>query len=186
MKGYKNWCNAMTSASTMVETMLKSSVRYVHQMAIVMYSCFFLNSPSELTFWITLIYKLAAGKKKNITQLTTLRKPDGLLTADIRETLQHMLEYFVPEDKDNDDTDFHTQARTQSQEPMDTAYDKDFNIEEIRNAVESMGNKTAPREDRIMCEIYKSIFEIFPSYITALYNGCLRRGVFQRGGREQN
>jgi hypothetical protein len=32
--GYKNWCPATTSASTMVETMLKSSVRYVHQMAI--------------------------------------------------------------------------------------------------------------------------------------------------------
>jgi hypothetical protein len=50
-----------------------------------------------------------------------LRKPDGLLTADIRETLQHMLEYFEPEDKDNDDTDFHTQTTTQSQETMDTA-----------------------------------------------------------------
>jgi len=36
MKGYKNWCNAMTSASTMVETMSKSSVRCVHEMA--MYS----------------------------------------------------------------------------------------------------------------------------------------------------
>ena len=85
-----------------------------------------------------------AGKRKNNTQLTTLRKPDGSLTADIRETLQHMLEYFVPEDKDNDDTDFHTQTRTQSQEPVDTAYHKDFTIEEIRNAVESMGNKKGP------------------------------------------
>jgi len=36
MKGYKNWCNAMTSASTIVEIMSKSSVRYVHQMAIYM------------------------------------------------------------------------------------------------------------------------------------------------------
>ena len=36
MKGYKNWCNAMTSASTMVETMSKSSVQYVHKMAIYM------------------------------------------------------------------------------------------------------------------------------------------------------
>ena len=34
MKGYKNWCPAMTSASTMVENMSKSSVRYVHQIAI--------------------------------------------------------------------------------------------------------------------------------------------------------
>ena len=36
MKGYKNWCSTMTSASTMVETMSKSSVRYVHQMTIYM------------------------------------------------------------------------------------------------------------------------------------------------------
>jgi hypothetical protein len=42
MKGYKNWCNTMTSASTMVETMSKSSVRYVHQMAIYMVCSIFL------------------------------------------------------------------------------------------------------------------------------------------------
>jgi len=42
MKGYKNWCNAMTSASTMVETMSKISVRYVHQMAICMVCNIFL------------------------------------------------------------------------------------------------------------------------------------------------
>jgi len=89
-----------------------------------------------------------------------------------------MLVYFVPEDKNNDDTDFHKQARTQSQEPVDTADDRDFTLEEIRNAVESMGNKKAPGEDGITGEICKSTFEIFPSYITALYNGCLRIGVF--------
>jgi hypothetical protein len=33
LQGYKNWCPA-TSASTMVETMLKSSVGYGHQMTI--------------------------------------------------------------------------------------------------------------------------------------------------------
>jgi hypothetical protein len=36
MKGYKNWCNA-TSASTMVETMSKSSIWCVHQMACNIY-----------------------------------------------------------------------------------------------------------------------------------------------------
>jgi hypothetical protein len=44
---------------TMVETMSKGSVRYVHQMAIYrvcnIFLFFFLNSPSELTFWITLV-----------------------------------------------------------------------------------------------------------------------------------
>ena len=42
MKGYKNWCNVMTSASTMVDTMSKSSARYVHQMAIYMVCNIFL------------------------------------------------------------------------------------------------------------------------------------------------
>jgi hypothetical protein len=91
------------------------------------------------------VYKLAAGKRKNSTQLTTLRKPDGSLTADIRETLKHMLEHFAPEDTENDDTDLHKQARTQAQEPVDAADDKDFPLEEIRNAIESMGNKIARR-----------------------------------------
>jgi len=39
------------------------------------------------------VYKLAAGKKKNNTQLTTLRKPDGTLTKDTRDTLQHIHMY---------------------------------------------------------------------------------------------
>jgi hypothetical protein len=60
------------------------------------------------------VYKLAAGKRKNSTQLTTLRKPDGSLTADIRETLKHVLGHFAPEDTETDDTDFHKQARTRS------------------------------------------------------------------------
>jgi hypothetical protein len=34
MQGYRNLCTTMTSASKIVETMLKSSIRYVYQMAI--------------------------------------------------------------------------------------------------------------------------------------------------------
>ena len=32
------------------------------------------------------VYKLAAGKRKNNTQIITLRKPNRSLTADISET----------------------------------------------------------------------------------------------------
>jgi hypothetical protein len=41
-----------------------------------------------------------------------------------------------------------------------------------------MGNKKAPGQNRITSEIYKSAFEIFPSYLKAIYNGCLKRGIF--------
>ena len=65
VKVYKNWCNAMTSGSTIGETMSKISVRYVYQMAIYMVCnivLFFLNSPSELTFWITYVYDTPEGR----------------------------------------------------------------------------------------------------------------------------
>ena len=124
------------------------------------------------------IYRLAAGKRKSTAQITTLRKPDGSLTADLHETIKHTLEYFVPDDNQADDSDFHKQARTLSQHPIDTDDDKEFTVEEIRNAVASMGDKKAPGEDVVTAEIYKSTFEIFPNYVTALYNGCLRRGIF--------
>jgi len=42
------------------------------------------------------VYKSAAGKRNNYTQRTTLRKSEGSLTADIRENLKRMLEYFTP------------------------------------------------------------------------------------------
>ena len=89
-----------------------------------------------------------------------------------------MIEQFAPEDNHNDDSDIHKQARILSQEPVDMEDDKDFTAEEIRNAVASMGHKKVPREDGITGEIYKCTFEFLPNYITALYNGCLRRGVF--------
>jgi hypothetical protein len=55
-----------------------------------------------------------------------------------------MLEYFTPEDKEYDDNDYHKQVIAQVQEPVNSADDKEFTIEEIRNAAESMDNKKAP------------------------------------------
>ena len=91
-------------------------------------------------------YRLAAGKRRSTTQITTLRKPDGTLTVDLQETLQHMLEHFAPEDDQHDDSDLHKQARTLSKEPINTEDDKEFTAEEIRNAVVSLRRKKAPEK----------------------------------------
>jgi len=44
--------------------------------------------------------------------------------------------------------------------------------------IEGMNNKKAPREDGITAEIYKLTFKIFPKSFTAMYNGCLKNGIF--------
>jgi hypothetical protein len=121
------------------------------------------------------VHKSEAGKRRDNTQITTLRKPDGFLTEDLRETLQLMLEHFTPDDKE-EDTELHKLARAQALEPADTDDDidfTDFTVEETRNAVASMDKKKAPGEDGITGEVYKSAFEVFPRYITAMYNDCL-------------
>ena len=56
-----------------------------------------------------------------------------------------MLVYFTPEDKEYDDIDKHKLARILSQEPLDTADDKYFTLEEIGNATECIGIKKARR-----------------------------------------
>jgi len=83
------------------------------------------------------VYKLAAGKERNITLITTLRKPDGSLTEDLRETIQFMLEHSLPQDKEEDDSELHKQARARALESAATDNDIDFTVEETRNAVES-------------------------------------------------
>ena len=43
-------------------------------------------------------YRLAAGKRKSTTQITTLRKPDGTFTEDLQATLKYLLDHFAPEE----------------------------------------------------------------------------------------
>jgi ribonuclease HI len=124
------------------------------------------------------VYRFAAGKRKDPTLITTLRKPDGSLTADVNETLKLMLDHFAPEDNLHEDSEIHKQARILSQQPIYTKDDKEFTAEEIQNIIASLGEKKAPGDDAITAEIYKHTYEMLPNYITALYNGCLRLGVF--------
>jgi len=65
--------------------------------------------------------------------------------VDLQETLKLMLEHFAPEDKQHDDSALHKQARTLSMEPIYTEDDKEFTVQEIWNAVASMGGKKGPR-----------------------------------------
>jgi len=126
------------------------------------------------------VYNLAAGKRNTTTQITMLWKPDSSLTTDTKETLCLMLDNFTPEDNERDDSDYHKQVGAQAQQPTTTADDREFTIEEIRDAIESMDNKKASGKDGITGDIYNHTFQILPNSITAMYNGCLRDGVFPK------
>ena len=91
-----------------------------------------------------------------------------------------MLDNFTPEDNERDDSDYHEQVRAQTQQPTTTADDREFTTEEIRDSIESMDNKKAPGEHGVTGDIYNHTFQILLKSITAMYNGCLRDGVFPK------
>ena len=66
-------------------------------------------------------YRTLAGKIRNITQLRKLQKADGTYTRTIQETMNHMMEYFVPNNSEADDSDYQS-----ADTPINTLDDKEF------------------------------------------------------------
>jgi len=75
------------------------------------------------------IYKTVSGKARYKTFLTNVQRLDGTFTLDTESTTKHMLDYFVPEDNETNDSTVHKQIREQVKEPVDTEDDKIFSRE---------------------------------------------------------
>jgi hypothetical protein len=116
------------------------------------------------------IYKLAAGRRRQTAPIPTLRQKDGKLT-NLHETFQYMIQELTPGDNPDD-------TQTATQEPNDTSDDKEVSVQEDNNVVNRMGGKKAPGKNGIPSEVYKGLVEILPCYLTALYNKCLKTGIF--------
>jgi hypothetical protein len=52
-----------------------------------------------------IMYKIPSGKIRTSTTLTTLEKEDGTYTTDMRSTIMHMLEHFVPDNREDSDNE---------------------------------------------------------------------------------
>jgi hypothetical protein len=119
------------------------------------------------------IYKIAAGKRNTRTQFTTLRKRDRILTA--HKMISLMMETVAPWDN-RGHNDYHKQIRALTEQPANMEDDREFTTE-IRNIIGNMKNK-APGEDGITSPIYNHAFQTVPTFITAIYNSCLKQGIF--------
>jgi hypothetical protein len=85
-----------------------------------------------------------------------------------------MIQKFAPEDNQEEDAETHSQTRKMVNKAPE------FTLQEVSNTIQSMGNKNAPGEDGITNEVWKCIGSIFPRYLTAIYNICLRKGIFPK------
>jgi len=123
------------------------------------------------------IYKIVSGNTKYTTHMTTLRLQDDSLTTNIQDTLLHMIQKFAPDDNQEDDSEIHSQTRNLTHKPPDSEGDEEFTPQEV---TQNMGNKKAPGGDGIPNEVWKCVSAILSRYLTAVYNGCVREGVFPK------
>ena len=125
------------------------------------------------------VYKLAAGKAREQSKMTTVRKPDGTETTSLHETASVILDYLLTEDN-GDDNPHHKNIRRAIEEPIHTDDDAEFTQEEIKSTIESFNYKKAPGLDGITGEIYHRMFNMFRRTITTIYNQCLKQGCFPK------
>jgi hypothetical protein len=133
-----------------------------------------------------MVYKLATGKMRSSSILTTIRRPDGTVTSGLAETVNAMMDHFTPADHEITDSVYHKLIRAQNKTPVTTEDDKLFTTAEVRNAMHAMNRNKAPGEDGITSEILQCAYKLLPKSTTAMYNGCLGRRVSLKSGREQN
>ena len=126
------------------------------------------------------VFKIAAGKLRTSTRLTTLKKEDGTYTTDMDNTMRHMLEYFIPDDNEESDSELHKRIRREVKEPIYTDEDTPFTTEELIAGLKKFDPDKAPGEDGLTSVILIRAFETFPLFFTELYNACLRNGCFPK------
>jgi hypothetical protein len=144
----------------------------------------FCNTSTANNPW-GVIYNLACGRGNSRAQITTLLKPDRTQTANTKETLSYMMDTFAPKDNNLEDNEYHKAVQTLAEQPVDTEDDREFTEEEVENTIASTNNNKAPGTDGITGNIYKQVFNTVPTFVTALYNGCLQQGIFPTKWKEE-
>ena len=97
------------------------------------------NVAASVNSW-SQVYKLAAGKPRECSQITTIWKPDGTETTSLHATANVILDYLFTEDSGEDNL-HHKNMRKATDEPIHTDDDAEFNQEEIKNTIESFNQR---------------------------------------------
>jgi hypothetical protein len=120
-----------------------------------------------------IVYKIASGKIRTSPRLSTLEKEGGPYTTDTKSTIMHLLEHFVPDNREDSDNELHRKIRKEIQEPIDTAYDKAFTNEQVIANFKKFNSKKATGEDSLTGDILIIAFQTFTLFFTQIQNACL-------------
>ena len=129
------------------------------------------NAITTVNPW-TVAYKLASGNINNIYTLTTLWESDDLMTRDVKEIINYIIDYFVPVDKKTNDNQYHKEVKIMVDQQLNTHNDRLFTREEVRACLDRIENN-APGEDGVTGEFLRQIIYLLPVFTTAIFNAYL-------------
>ena len=118
------------------------------------------NVAASLNPW-SHAYKLATGKVRTNSIMTTLRKPDGTVTSSILETMNSMLDHLITDDGE-EENQHHKNIRKMIAESNYTSDGAEFTQREIKQTIESFNRKKAPGMDGIASDIVLRTLENSP------------------------
>jgi hypothetical protein len=108
------------------------------------------------------VYKLASGKIKSCSSLSTLRKTDGSVTTHTADTMCYMIDSSTPED-DETDNERHKLITAQTKKPIRTEDDKLFTLAEVRDDIKGLNKNKTPGENSVTSDIPIALSTFCPS-----------------------
>ena len=139
----------------------------------------FCSSTESSNPWNT-VYRYAAEKLRSKPTLSTLKASNNTYTTDSQSTLNQLMNHFIPEDSENNDTVHHKRTRQQVTEPLHTSDDDAFMKQEIQAVLEKFEPHKAPSKDALNSKVLLHTFRSFPTFFKEIYNECLRKGLFPK------
>ena len=78
------------------------------------------------------VYRYVAGKLRSKPNLSTLKASNNTYTTDWQNTINQLMDHFIPEESENSDTVDHKRARQEVTESLHTSDDDAFTKQETR------------------------------------------------------
>ena len=85
-----------------------------------------------------------------------------------------MMDQLIPEDSRQGDTIQHKNTRRLANQLIDTANDREFTQDEVRQTIQSFNPPESTGLDGVTGKIPTLIFQSIPQTLTAMYNECLK------------
>ncbi|GBN91931.1 Putative protein in type-1 retrotransposable element R1DM [Araneus ventricosus] len=124
-------------------------------------------------------FEVAKNPDARFFQLSTLKKADGNLTANINEAIRLLLNYHFPLDT-GPDSPQQARIRQDSKSAPPFHQDPPFSIPEVDAAIKNIRSKKAPGPDGFYGDIIKEAYASNKQFIVDIFNFCLKTGYFPK------